>query len=118
VQTATYNRLRGLMGLCVRARQAVFGEDGCLKTIRAGNCGVILVDEGASQATKDKYRGACQSAGVTVAWLPEGLLHEATGRPGVAMAVLKGGLAQQLKGLLDENTASEEANHSGGASVE
>ena len=35
-------RLRGLIGLTVRARQAVFGEDGCLKTIRAGNCGVLL----------------------------------------------------------------------------
>lgn len=119
MQTATYNRLKGLMGLCVRARQAVFGEDGCLKTVRAGSCGVILVDEGASQATKEKYRGACLRAGVTVAWLPEGLLFDATGRPGVAMAVPKGGLAEQLKGLLsEENTASEEANHSGGASVE
>jgi len=106
------------MGLCVRARQAVFGEDGCLKTIRAGSCGVLLVDEGASQATKEKYRGACLNAGVSVEWLPEGLLYDATGRSGVAMAVQKGGLAEQLKGLLSENTASEEANHSGGASVE
>ena len=116
--TATWNRLKGLMGLCVRARQAVFGEDGCLKTIRAGSCGVILVDEGASQATKEKYRGACLHAGVTVAWLPEGLLYDATGRPGVAMAVpMKSGLAEQLKQLITENTASKSANHSGGASV-
>ena len=111
------SRLRGLMGLCVRARQAVFGEDGCLKTIRAGSCGVLLVDEGASQATKDKYRSACRNAGVCVGWLPEGLLHEATGRPGVAMAVTKSGLAEQLKQLVTENTANESANHSGGASV-
>ena len=41
------NKLRGLMGLCVRARQAVFGEDGCMKTIRAGNCGVLLLASGA-----------------------------------------------------------------------
>ena len=110
------------MGLCVRARQAVFGEDGCLKTIRAGSCGVILVDEGASQATKEKYRGACLHAGVTVAWLPEGLLYDATGRPGVAMAGLTGGLANQIRQQLrptgQEMKPMKSANHSGGASVE
>lgn len=111
------NRLRGLMGLCVRARQTVFGEDGCLKTIRAGNCGVLLVDQGASQATKDKYRSACLHQDVRVGWLPEGLLYEATGRPGVAMAVVKGGLAGQLIQLLSEDTANEFSNNVGGASV-
>ena len=90
------NRLRGMMGLCVRARQAVFGEDGCLKSIRAGNCGVLLLDSGASAATQEKYHGACEHAGVALVQLPQGLLHEATGKPGVAMAVLKGGLASQI----------------------
>jgi hypothetical protein len=46
------NKLRGLMGLCLRARQAVFGEDGCMKTIRGGNCGVLLLDSGASKTVK------------------------------------------------------------------
>ena len=121
------NKLRGLMGLCLRARQAVFGEDGCLKTIRAGNCGVLLMDEGASAATQDKYDGACQHAAVTLVRLPQGLLHEATGKPGVAMAVLKGGLAnqirQQLSGPADTTGVrkmkhNELPIHSGGASVE
>ena len=120
-------RLRGLMGLCVRARQAVFGEDGCLKTIRAGNCGVLLLDEGASSATQDKYHGACEHAGVALVQLPSGMLHEATGKPGVAMAVLKGGLADQMRQQLSfpaENTVVRKKkhnnlpNHSGGASVE
>ena len=120
-------KLRGLMGLCVRARQAVFGEDGCLKTIRAGNCGVLLLDAGASSATQDKYRGACQHAGVDMVQLPQGLLHEATGKPGVAMAVLKGGLASQIRQQLSdpaETTGVRKMkhtnlpNHSGGASVE
>ena len=106
------NKLRGLMGLCVRARQAVFGEDGCMKTIRAGNCGVLLLDSGASKATQEKYHGVCENAGLEAALLPEGLLHEATGKPGVAMAGLKGGLANQIQQQL------KTANHSGGASVE
>ena len=121
------NRLRGLMGLCVRARQAVFGEDGCLKTIRAGNCGVLLLDAGASPATQEKYHGACQHADVALVQLPAGLLHEATGKPGMAMAVLKGGLANQIRQQLSDPAETtgvrkmkhtNTPNHSGGASVE
>ena len=121
------NKLRGLMGLCVRARQAVFGEDGCMKTIRAGNCGVLLLDEGASRATQEKYRGVCENAGVEMVQLPDGLLHEATGKPGVAMAVLRGGLANQIRQQLSVPAVTtgvrkmkhtNSPNHSGGASVE
>ena len=121
------NKLRGLMGLCVRARQAVFGEDGCMKTIRAGNCGLLLLDSGASAATREKYEGVCRHAEVQLVQLPEGLLHEATGRPGVAMAVLKGGMAnsmrQQLSGPAETTgirkmKSTKSPNHSGGASVE
>lgn len=109
------NKLRGLMGLCVRARQAVFGEDGCMKTIRGGNCGVLLLDSGASQATRDKYRGVCANANTPMVELPEGLLHEATGKPGVAMAILKGGFANQVQQMMKPTNT---VNHSGGASVE
>ena len=109
------NKLRGLMGLCLRARQAVFGEDGCMKTIRGGNCGVLLLDSGASEATRDKYRGVCSNAGTLLVELPEGLLHEATGKPGVAMAILKGGFAGQVIQMMN---ATNTVKHSGGASVE
>jgi len=111
-------KLRGLMGLTVRARQAVFGEDGCLKTIRNGNCGVLLLDSGASPATKKKYQGACEHAGVKLGMLPEGMLLEATSKPGMAMAVIRGGLAQQITGLLDAADPIQSANNCGGASVE
>ena len=109
------NKLRGLMGLCVRARQAVFGEDGCMKTIRGGNCGVLLLDSGASQATQDKYRGVCANANTPLVELPAGLLHEATGKPGMAMAILKGGFANQIQQMMKP---TDSVNHSGGASVE
>ena len=109
------NKLRGLMGLCVRARQAVFGEDGCMKTIRGGNCGVLLLDSGASKATQDKYKGVCDNAKTPLVELPEGLLHEATGKPGVAMAILKGGFANQVQQMMKP---TDTVNHSGGASVE
>ena len=115
VTEAQESKLRGLMGLCVRARQAVFGEDGCMKAIRGGTCGVLLLDSGASQATQDKYRSVCQNAGAPLVELPQGLLHEATGKPGVAMAVLKGGFASSIQQTMKPTIT---VNHSGGASVE
>ncbi|MBR4711377.1 MAG: hypothetical protein IKP10_05045 [Clostridia bacterium] len=112
-------RVRGLMGLCARARQAVFGEDGCLKTIRSGDCALLLLDAEASAATKSKYAGSCASHGVPLRMLPAGLLADATGRPGVAMAVRRGGLANQLLTCLPgEDNDTDTQMISGGASVE
>ena len=104
----------------MRARQAVFGEDGCLKTIRTGQCGALLLDSGASGATKEKYLNACKNRGVPMALLPPGLLHEATGKPGVAMAVLRGSLAEQVLHTLPEfreGQPMKSANNCGGANV-
>ena len=58
---------------------------------------MLLLDSGASKATLDKYRGVCDNAGVQMALLPRGLLQDATGRSGVAMAVAPGGLAEQIR---------------------
>ena len=109
----------GLLGLCVRARQAVFGMDGCLKAVRNGSAALIVADEEASEATRDKYRQACSHHGVQLAVLPAGLLHAATGRPGVAMAIVSGGLAKQLSLILQaQEQQINPENHCGGASVE
>ena len=89
-------RVRGLMGLCVRAGQTVFGEDGCMKALRNGDCAVLLMDGDISPRTEEKYRRLCLRTGVPVVKLPAGWLEEATGRPGMAMAVRTGRLAEQL----------------------
>ena len=116
------NKLRGLMGLCVRARQATFGMDGCLKAVRTSQAGVALLDAGASAATKDKFLSACEHHGIPVHVVPQGLLQEATGRPGVTMTVAQGGLANELRSLLEHQSLREQQikpeNHCGGASVE
>ena len=116
------NKLRGLMGLCVRARQATFGMDGCLKAVRTSQAGVALLDAGASAATKDKFLSACEHHGIPVHVVPQGLLQEATGRPGVTMTVAQGGLANQLRSLLEHQSLRGQQinteNHCGGASVE
>lgn len=109
---ALREKVRGLAGLCVRSRQAVFGEEGCLKQIRGGACGLLLLDSGASRNTREKYEGACARGKVPLAVLPRGLLGEATGRSGVAMALLPGGLCQRLRSLLAVSPSGDAAEPS------
>ena len=99
------SRVRGLMGLALRAGQARFGEGACLDALRSGRCGLLLLDETASPATRERYRRACANSGTPLRLLPDGLLHSATSKPGVAMALAPGGFAQQLLRLLPEGGA-------------
>ena len=89
-------RMKGLMGLCVRAGQAVFGEDGCRKTIAAGRCGILLADGEISDNSRKRYEALCEQTGTRMVLLPPGLLAEATGRPGAAMAVKEGSFSEQM----------------------
>ena len=90
------NELRGILGLCVRAGQAVFGEESCRKSISAGQCGVLLLDEGASRNTRERYEELCERSGTPLKLLAENLIGDATGKPGMAMAVRKGSLAERV----------------------
>ena len=94
-------RMKGLMGLCVRAGQAVFGEDACRKAITAGQCGILLADGGISDHSRKRYEDLCAYTETRMAILPAGLLADATGRPGAAMAVKEGSFSEQLISCLD-----------------
>ena len=97
-------RLKGLMGLCVRARQAVFGEDGCRKAISAGQCGILLADGDMSPNTRKRYEELCTRADTEMRMLPPGLLAEATGKPGAAMAVMKGSFTEQISCCMKQDS--------------
>ena len=96
------NRLKGLMGLCVRAGQAVFGEESCLKAVRSGQAALMLMDESISESAAEKAEHLCGREGIPARRLPEGLLGDATGKPGTTMAVRPGGFAAQMISCLDE----------------
>ena len=89
-------RMKGLMGLCVRAGQAVFGEDGCRRSITGGQCGILLLDGGISENSRKRYEDLCAYTETRMAVLPEGLLEEATGKPGAAMAVKEGSFSELM----------------------
>ena len=93
-------RISGLIGLCVRAGMAVFGEEGCMKALRNGECEILLLDASISDASREKYSGICQHSAVKVVLLPVNLMASATGRSAKAMAVRQGTLADQLGSLL------------------
>ena len=98
-------KLKGLLGLSVRAGQAVFGEDGCMKALRNGQGGLLVLDESLSERVREKYLDLCRREGIPVARLPEGLLFEATGRPGKAAVLRKGNLAEQAAACTESGTA-------------
>ena len=57
-------RMKGLMGLCVRAGQAVFGEEGCRKSVSGGQCGVLLLDGGISENSSSARLAVSPATGV------------------------------------------------------
>ena len=94
-------KLSGLIGLCMRARQLVLGTDMTLRTVRDGRAAVLLMDAGASDNLRKKLKDASAFHHVPLAELPEGLLDRACGQEGkMAAAVLSGTLAEQVRQAL------------------
>ena len=89
-------RRKGLMGLCVRAGQAAFGEDSCRRSVSDGRCGILLLDGDISGNSRKKYEELCERTGTRMELLPPGFLAEATGKPGAAMAVKEGSFSEQM----------------------
>ena len=71
-------KLKGMLGLALRARQAALGMDACRILIRAGKCGVLLLDGGAGPNTRKRAEELCERNGTPLRILPEGMIGEAT----------------------------------------
>ena len=100
-------RLKGMMGFCVRAGQAVFGAEACGKAIASGTGGILLADGAASQNTVERYRRLCGAAGVRLYIIPAGLIEEATGKPGAAMFIRGGSFEEQISGCLSQDSGRQ-----------
>ena len=93
-------RLAGLMGLCVRAGQCIFGEENCLKALRSGRGGLLLLDGDISEGSAEKYLSICGREKIPVCRLAPGMIGRATGKPGKAMVILPGSFAERIPELL------------------
>ncbi len=97
-------KLKGFLGLAVRAGMAAPGGAMALDAIRSGRAGVVLIDERASDNTRKKLVDACVFRRVRWAVLPAGWIADACGKGDLmAVCVRKGGLADRISELTLEN---------------
>jgi len=97
------SRALGFLGLAMRAGKVHAGEGAALECVRAGEAGVLLLDDGASANTRKRFLDACSFRPCPVAFAEQGALGQSIGRPGrMAAAVEKGPfsghLLRQLQG--------------------
>ena len=93
-------KLKGILGLSLRAGQAVLGEDVCSRLICSGRCAALFLDGEASGNTRRRYREMCERNSAEFVILPPGFIGAATGRDNMAIALREGAFAEQLKGCL------------------
>ena len=95
-------RLAGMLGLAMRARQAAAGMDACRIMIRSGKCGVILADGEAGPNTVKKAEDLARQAGIPFSILPSGMIMKATGKSNMVIAVREGSFAEQIISMLSD----------------
>ena len=99
--TVDNRRILGLLGLAARAGQLKSGSDVCQQAIRRGTVAFALLDEAASQNTRDLFTSLCGTRNIPLYFLTQDDLGNAIGRPGRMIAVLQEGpLAARLQALL------------------
>ena len=100
-------RLKGLLGLSVRAGLASFGEDTCRRAMQKGAAGMLLMDGGIAEGSAEKVRRLCGASETPCFSLPEGMLEEATGRPAMVMILRAGSLTEKIREGLAEARGTE-----------
>ena len=90
------HKLAGILGLAIRARQAVPGTEASRILIRSGKCGVLLLDAGTGFNTRKKADDLCRKGKTPIVILPSGLIESATGKSNMMIAIRKGGFAEQF----------------------
>ena len=89
-------KAEGMIGLAVRARQAVAGSDACRIMVRTGKCGVMLMDEETGASSRAKAEELCRKTKTPLVILPAGLIEKATGMSNRVMAIRTGSFAEQI----------------------
>jgi len=97
------NRALGSLGLAMRAGFVQSGEATCERLVKAGAASLILIDAGASAASKKAVTDACAYYGVPHRLVPAGELGQAIGKPGrMAVAITDKAFAARLNALLED----------------
>ena len=89
-------KMKGMIGLALRARQAVTGMDACRMLIKSGKCGVLLIDITAGNSTRKKAEELCIRSGIPIIAIPEGMIEEANGKSNMLMGLQKGSFTEEI----------------------
>ena len=100
-------KLGGLIGLALRARQAETGAESSRMLIKAGKCGVLLVDEQAATNTREKAEALCRQSGIGMILIPEGIISSYTGKSSMILAVKRGSFAGEIIRLSQEDSQTD-----------
>lgn len=83
---ADETKLRGAMGLAMKAGKCAAGDYVCEKLIRSGQARLALLDTDASPNTKKRYRGMCARTGIPLLEIKDA--GSPIGKPGRMIAAV------------------------------
>ena len=95
-----------MLGIAMRAGALSLGEGGVSKAISSGAALTVLLDAGASENTKKKFRDSCTFYKVPLFETEKDRLGYAIGKPGrMSAAIARGTLGEKLLALAREEEA-------------
>ena len=101
------DRIKGMLGLAMRAGCITDGTERALNEVRKKNSSLILLDTASSANTQKQVKDKCAFYGSTVIMVPAGLLDAALGKSGrMVAAVKKGGFDTRLRELIEQDGSS------------
>ena len=89
-------KVSGLIGLANRARKLSGGAFAVQQCVHRGRAKLVLLDESASENTKDSFKKLCQRQGVPLRSLPAGELEKILGHPNKCAAITDENFASPL----------------------
>ena len=96
-------RLFNSLGLCRRAGKCQSGDFAASRAVESGKAKLMLLEQAAAEATKDKYAALCTRHSVPLVLVPE--VGKAIGKPGhIVMAVTDAGFARMIQDALASET--------------
>ena len=97
-----------MLGIAMRAGQLSLGESGVLKAISSGAALFMILDAGASDNTKKKFRDYCAFYQVPLYETAPDRLGSAIGKPGrMSAAIARGSLGGKLLALAKEEETGD-----------
>lgn len=94
-----------LLGLCARSRRVRSGEELSAKAVKSGDAKLAFMDEGASDLAKRVFEAICETHGVRLFYIPDGMLGDAIGKPGrMAAVVVDEGFARRMFEIIRRDT--------------